>query len=559
MLSPSSWERRRAWVRQSRSWRNSVLEHDEVVAAPWDAPELQPPHMDHVFLEGSSSRKIETWLQECGSSVEVQLEEPGLQGPHVCGSNGTSFEDDLTLGAEALLLPGSNKAMVRDKRLSLGHSVASSLTTKTSSSISEVLERWEVDAEEILHDLGFVGSEPGTVSRVPTRFFAAPSRAKGIDFQLFLKAQVRRMEMEDPCLVLASRFQQVQALAAMADAFFCLYSYVSQTPVQRISPSCCSGAHPGIPNIHIPPAQCGTLSPVERLKKAVATMCLYTSPRAEDNPRGSTPVPPIQPGAMGRVVQEVLEQFRFDPSDVLEGWRRDTDTQWGAMGGPPAPLARGVPVCPHHGAAWGHQEPPRPHGWGSVDTPVVVAHGDRDAPCPPAWEEHGPDTAAMWDCATLSPALAPHGSKVWVTPQHPLVKGDSGFGSGSCGTSLGWKAGSHGCHTGATPHPDTPRAGGHGAWSRSQHRGDPRDTGLHPPPQRPTVDSFEMEEVLSASEEEDEDDDGDDGDAHKEPIRSLHPSAAIRRSFMLHASSGHSDSSGFMEEPVLGLSTHPRA
>lgn len=71
-------------------------------------------------------------------------------------------------------------------------------------SISEVLERWEGDAEEILYNLGFARSEPGTASRIPMRFFTAPSRAKGIDFQLFLKAQVRRMEMEDPCLTLAS-------------------------------------------------------------------------------------------------------------------------------------------------------------------------------------------------------------------------------------------------------------------------------------------------------------------------------------------------------------------
>lgn len=71
-------------------------------------------------------------------------------------------------------------------------------------SISEVLEWRQADAEEILYNLGFVQSEPGAVARIPARFFSAPSRAKGIDFQLFLKAQVRRMEMEDPCLMLAS-------------------------------------------------------------------------------------------------------------------------------------------------------------------------------------------------------------------------------------------------------------------------------------------------------------------------------------------------------------------
>ncbi|KAM9214420.1 protein TESPA1 [Leptosomus discolor] len=314
VLSPSSWEKRRAWARQSRCWRTTVVE-EEAAAAMQDVPELQPPHLDDVFLEGSPSSKIETWLQECGSSsVEVPPEELGSLGPYACGSNGTSFEDDLTLGAEALLLPGSDKATgraLRDKHLNLGHSMASSalssLTTKTSSSISEVLEWWQADAEEILYNLGFVQSEPEAAARIPARFFSAPSRAKGIDFQLFLKAQVRRMEAEDPCLMLASRFQQVQALAATADAFFCLYSYVSRTPVQRISPSRLAWPCPDVPDIRIAPAQPSTLSPVERLKKAVSTMCLYTSPRDEDSPRGTGRVPTAptsQPSALGKVVQE---------------------------------------------------------------------------------------------------------------------------------------------------------------------------------------------------------------------------------------------------------------
>ncbi|NXX12376.1 TESP1 protein, partial [Podargus strigoides] len=174
---------------------------------------------------------------------------------------------------------------------------------------SEVLEWWQVDAEEILYNLGFVQSEPG--ARVPARFFSAPSRAKGIDFQLFLRAQVRRMEMEDPCLMLASRFQQVQALAATADAFFCLYSYVSRTPVQRISPSHLAWPCPHVPDTRVTPPQPETLSPVERLKKAVSTMCLYTSPRDGDSPRGPSGAP-TAPSAMGKVVQEVLERARGD-------------------------------------------------------------------------------------------------------------------------------------------------------------------------------------------------------------------------------------------------------
>ncbi|XP_074931794.1 protein TESPA1 [Phalacrocorax aristotelis] len=629
VLSPSSWEKRRAWARQSRCWRTTVVE-EEAAAAMQDVPELQPPHLDDVFLEGSTSSKIETWLQECGSSVEVPPEELGLLGPYGCGSNGTSFEDDLTLGAEALLLPGSDKAMGRapqDKHLNLGHSMASSalssLTTKTSSSISEVLEWWQADAEEILYNLGFVQSEPEAVARIPARFFSSPSRAKGIDFQLFLKAQVRRMEMEDPCLMLASRFQQVQALAATADAFFCLYSYVSRTPVQRISPTRFAWARPDIPDIHIAPAQPSTLSPVERLKKAVSTMCLYTSPRDEDSPRGTgraPTVPTSQPSALGKVVQEVLERaredrFRFDPADVLEGWERDggagtVQDRQGEKGGPPAPpsvrLARGVPACPRHGGAdaparcGGEREPTLrpapvgtpagaargcperscPHGQGSGESPAGVAQGAGCALCPvgAGWvstEEHQPDAAVNVTLSLMPDPLAPHASRVWVTPEHPEgmgSEGDSGFSSGSWGTSPRRKSGSRGCDPldpawAHTPSSDTPRTGGHRPRrSRGRCRGGSlRDArwqqgdapelqppGKGPLPHRPSwqepVDSFEMEEVLSAS----EDDDDDDGDAHEEASRSLHPSVRVRRSFMPHASSVQSDSSGFVEEPVPG-------
>nr|XP_038028494.1 protein TESPA1 isoform X1 [Anas platyrhynchos]XP_038028495.1 protein TESPA1 isoform X1 [Anas platyrhynchos] len=596
VLSPSSWEKRRAWVRQSRCWRTTVVE-EEAAAAMQDVPELQPPHLDDVFLEGSSSSKIETWLQHCGSSVEVLPEELGLLGPYGCRSSSTSFEDDLTLGAEALLLPGNDRATgsraFRGKQLHLGHSMASSalssLTNKTSSSISEVLEWRQADAEEILYNLGFVQSEPGAVARIPARFFSAPSQAKGIDFQLFLKAQVRRMEMEDPCLMLASRFQQVQALAATADAFFCLYSYVSKTPVQRISPSRLAWADPDVPNIHLPPAQPAVLSPGDRLKKAVAKMCLYTAPRAGDSPRGS--------GALGRVVQEVLERareerFRFDPPDG-EGGERDIagvplgTSPHGAQGSPPAPpwLEGGVPEC--------HQQPglsPRlsPEGMDTAEEhPRCLSPSlgglpwAGGAPCPVGTGQGGTEDGQPWGDLASSPApcaTATGGEWVCATPEKPGAEGDSGFGSSPWGSSPG--GGKEGAEPpgepldscgASSPWSHQPRDGGQRARrSRGRHRGgDPRDSsrwqgdarGLHPQgkalalgglsPHHPSwaetrsgeaPDSFEMEEVPSAGE--------DDGDAHEETGCSLPPSLRVRRSLMLQGCSGHSDSSGFVEEPL---------
>lgn len=71
-------------------------------------------------------------------------------------------------------------------------------------SISEILDKVQEDAEDVLFSLGFGQEDHKDTSRIPSRFFTTPSQAKGIDFQLFLKAQVRRIEMEDPCLMLAS-------------------------------------------------------------------------------------------------------------------------------------------------------------------------------------------------------------------------------------------------------------------------------------------------------------------------------------------------------------------
>lgn len=73
-------------------------------------------------------------------------------------------------------------------------------------SISEILDQVQEDAEDVLFSLGFGHEDHKDTSRIPARFFTNPSKAKGIDFQLFLKSQMERIEMEDPCLMLASEF-----------------------------------------------------------------------------------------------------------------------------------------------------------------------------------------------------------------------------------------------------------------------------------------------------------------------------------------------------------------
>jgi hypothetical protein len=51
VLSPTSWEKRRAWIRQSRNWQTQVLE-EEAAAALLDVPDPEPSSLDDVFQEG---------------------------------------------------------------------------------------------------------------------------------------------------------------------------------------------------------------------------------------------------------------------------------------------------------------------------------------------------------------------------------------------------------------------------------------------------------------------------------------------------------------------------
>nr|XP_020010443.1 protein TESPA1 [Castor canadensis]XP_020010444.1 protein TESPA1 [Castor canadensis] len=328
VLSPTSWEKRRAWIRQSRNWQTQVLE-EEAAAALLDVPDPEPSSLDDVFQEGNPISKIEDWLQDCGDSEEGLSEETGQSIYSEYSSHGTSFEDDLTLGAEATLLATNGKLFSRSflqtarpcQLLDLGCSLASSSltggTNKTSSSISEILEQVQEDAEDVLFSLGFGQEDHKDTSRIPARFFTNPSQAKGIDFQLFLKAQVQRIEMEDPCLMLASRFKQVQTLAVTADAFFCLYSYVSKTPVQKFTPSHmfwnCNPTD--VPSIRILVPETEPQSPRDRLRKAISKMCLYTGSR--DQMSSSHNIP--KRNSLDQVVWEVMDRVRGEKLVLQQG------------------------------------------------------------------------------------------------------------------------------------------------------------------------------------------------------------------------------------------------
>lgn len=56
VLSPTSWERRRAWLRQSRHWQTQVLE-EEAAAALQNVPDAEPSGLDDVFQEGKEAQQ----------------------------------------------------------------------------------------------------------------------------------------------------------------------------------------------------------------------------------------------------------------------------------------------------------------------------------------------------------------------------------------------------------------------------------------------------------------------------------------------------------------------
>ncbi|XP_051568804.1 protein TESPA1-like isoform X2 [Myxocyprinus asiaticus] len=289
MESPSKIDRRQAWALSSR--RKLTVREAEQRSSTVEDPHSHFSFQDDVFLDGYSAGKIETWLQGCGNEASSAKTRHLTIGAL---KTGTSFEDDLSLGAEALCAASDVPQYSKPQQklnlplFNMGHSVAStalsSTTNRTASSVSEVLKMRSEDAEETLFQLGFGCEEPQVTTRVPVRFFNFSSQLRGINFRLFLESQLSRVRQEDPCLSLASRFQQVEALTAMANAFYSLYSHVSRTPLQKLAPPQFTFSSLFVERIMSRTSvRSEPRSPVERLKDTISKMCLYTGSHGSDS------------------------------------------------------------------------------------------------------------------------------------------------------------------------------------------------------------------------------------------------------------------------------------
>ncbi|XP_067843775.1 protein ITPRID2 isoform X2 [Heptranchias perlo] len=225
------------------------------------------------------------------------------------------------------------------------NSTGSGKSSTTVSSVSELLDLYEEDPEDVLYNLGFGADEPDLASKIPCRFFNASSFARGIDFKLFLDAQMQRMEWDNPNFALTSRFRQIKVLTTVANVFSSLYSQVTGAPIKRI------GSTGEVPAA-VPALAIGN-NAAARLKKTVTKLNLLGAQQVKAAETGDQTISPDTQNSKASqssgTDNENKEEVKQKKEVRLQKWRSLTDPSLKpvteeVMGGSDGPFSPSVSI-----------------------------------------------------------------------------------------------------------------------------------------------------------------------------------------------------------------------